>query len=57
MEEAGLARRESPEDNRRVVLVHITPKGLETLAAARIVHRRGIQEHFLQHVEPDSSRR
>jgi len=51
MEEAGLVHRERPTDNRRVVLVHITPKGLETLAAARTVHRRGIQEHFAQHIE------
>ena len=52
MEEAGFVRRERPADNRRVVLVHITPKGLETLKAARIVHRRGIQEHFVQHLDP-----
>jgi DNA-binding MarR family transcriptional regulator len=51
MEEAGFVRRERPADNRRVVLVHITPKGLETLKAARIVHRRGIQEHFVQHLD------
>ncbi len=52
MEEAGLVRRERPADNRRIVLVHITPKGLETLKDARIVHRRGIQEHFIQHLDP-----
>ena len=52
MEEAGLVRRERPADNRRVVLVHITPGGLETLQAARTVHRRGIQEHFIQHLDP-----
>lgn len=52
MAEAGLVRRERPADNRRVVLVHLTPKGLETLEAARIVHRRGIQEHFVQHLDP-----
>jgi DNA-binding MarR family transcriptional regulator len=50
MEEAGLVRRERPPDDRRVVLVFVTPAGLEALRAARVVHRRGIQEHFLQHV-------
>jgi DNA-binding MarR family transcriptional regulator len=53
MAEAGLVRRERREDNRRVVLVHITPVGLETLQAARSVHHRGIQEHFVQHLDPD----
>jgi DNA-binding MarR family transcriptional regulator len=52
MEEAGLVRRERPPDDRRVVKVLITPTGLETLQAARAVHRRGIQEHFVQHVDP-----
>ena len=50
MEEAGLVRRERPPDDRRVVLVFVTPAGLEALRAARVVHRRGIQEHFLQHL-------
>jgi DNA-binding MarR family transcriptional regulator len=53
MEEAGLVRRERPADNRRVVLVHLTPEGLARLTAARSVHRRGIQEHFVQHLDPD----
>ena len=51
MEEAGLVRRERPPDDRRVVEVFITPVGLETLRAARVVHRRGVQEHFMQHVD------
>jgi DNA-binding MarR family transcriptional regulator len=50
MEEAGLVQRERPPDDRRVVKVLITPIGLETLQAARAVHRRGIQEHFVQHL-------
>ena len=50
MEEAGLVRRERPADDRRVVKVYITPAGLDALQAARIVHRRGIQEHFVQHL-------
>jgi DNA-binding MarR family transcriptional regulator len=52
MEEAGLVRRERPPDDRRVVKVFITSAGLETLQAARTVHRRGIQEHFVQHLDP-----
>ena len=51
MEEAGLVRRERPADDRRVIEVFITPTGLETLQAARAVHRRGVQEHFMQHVD------
>jgi DNA-binding MarR family transcriptional regulator len=50
MEEEGLVRRERPPDDRRVVKVFITPAGLKTLQAARAVHRRGIQEHFVQHL-------
>ena len=33
MEEAGLVRRERPEDNRRVVLVSSPREGLDTLPA------------------------
>jgi DNA-binding MarR family transcriptional regulator len=51
MEEAGLVRRERPPGDRRVVKVFITPKGLEALLAAREVHRGGIQEHFIQHLD------
>ena len=51
MEQEGLVRRERPPDDRRVVKVHITPRGLETLQSARAVHRRGIQEHFVQHLD------
>jgi DNA-binding MarR family transcriptional regulator len=51
MEAAGLVRRERPPEDRRVVKVLITPAGLETLRAARVVHRRGIQEHFLAHLD------
>jgi DNA-binding MarR family transcriptional regulator len=51
MEEEGLVQRERPPDDRRVILVLITPAGLEALQAARMVHRRGIQEHFVQHLD------
>jgi DNA-binding MarR family transcriptional regulator len=50
MEAAGLVRRERPPEDRRVVKVFITPAGLDTLHAARAVHHRGIQEHFVQHL-------
>jgi DNA-binding MarR family transcriptional regulator len=50
MVEAGLVRRERPENNRRVVLVYITPAGLSTLAAARRFHRDGIRRHFTEHL-------
>jgi DNA-binding MarR family transcriptional regulator len=53
MEEEGLVDRERPEDNRRVVLVHLTPAGRQALGAARAMHRRGLQEHFVEHVDPD----
>jgi DNA-binding MarR family transcriptional regulator len=51
MEAEGLVRRARPEDDRRVILVCITPEGLEALAAARMVHRRGIHDHFIQHLD------
>jgi DNA-binding MarR family transcriptional regulator len=51
MEEAGLVRRERPADDRRVVKVFITDGGLAALQAARAVHRHGIQEHFVQHLD------
>ena len=52
MEADGLVRRERPPQDRRVVKVLITPKGLKTLQDARDVHHRGIQEHFVQHLNP-----
>lgn len=52
MEEAGLVKRERPAADRRVVRVCTTPKGLDAMHAARIVHRRGIQEHFVEHLGP-----
>jgi DNA-binding MarR family transcriptional regulator len=51
MEKAGLVRRERPEGDRRVVLVVITPQGLEALYAAREVHRDGIRRHFTEHLD------
>jgi DNA-binding MarR family transcriptional regulator len=51
MEDAGFVQRERPLDDRRVVRVSITPEGLEALHASREVHRRGILEHFAQHLD------
>jgi len=51
MEEAGLVRRERPPNDRRVVLVFMTPAGLEALGDSRIVHRDGIRRHFTEHLD------
>jgi DNA-binding MarR family transcriptional regulator len=51
MEEAGLVRRERPDGDRRVIEVVMTPEGSAALQAARVVHRRGIDEHFAQHLD------
>ena len=50
MEEAGLVRRERPPEDRRVILVQITEEGRRSFDAARAVHRRGINEHFVRHL-------
>ena len=52
MQAGGLVRRERPPEDRRVVKVLLTPTGLDELNAARAVHRRGIQEHFVSHLDP-----
>jgi DNA-binding MarR family transcriptional regulator len=51
MEEAGLVERQRPRDDRRSIEVVMTPKGAEALQAARLVHRRGIYEHFARHLD------
>lgn len=51
MEEAGLVHRERPADNRRVVLVSMTPAGVEMMHAARRIHRDSIERHFAQHLD------
>ena len=50
-EEAGLVRRERPPGNRRVVQVFITPEGATHCRRSRAVRRRGIQQHFAQHLD------
>lgn len=51
MEEAGLVERQRPLDDRRAIEVVMAPKGSEALIAARVIHRRGIHEHFAQHLD------
>jgi DNA-binding MarR family transcriptional regulator len=51
MEETGLVRRQRPDGDRRVIEVVMTPEGSAALEAARVVHRRGIYEHFAQHLK------
>ena len=53
MEDAGLVERRRPPDDRRAIEVVITDRGAEALHAARLVHRRGIYEHFSQHLDDD----
>jgi DNA-binding MarR family transcriptional regulator len=50
MQSAGLVRRERPPEDRRVVKVFITPEGATTLRDARVIHHRGIQQHFVEHL-------
>jgi DNA-binding MarR family transcriptional regulator len=50
MEEAGLVERRRPAGDRRVIEIVMTPAGQKALANARAVHRRGINEHFTQHL-------
>jgi DNA-binding MarR family transcriptional regulator len=53
MDKAGLVRRERPEDDRRTVLVFITPDGLARLRSARECHHTTIQEHFAEQLDND----
>jgi len=50
MEDAGLVERQPSREDRRAIEVVMTPEGATALQAARRVHRRGIQEHFAQHL-------
>jgi DNA-binding MarR family transcriptional regulator len=52
MQAANLVRRERPPEDRRVVRFLLTPTGLDTLNTARTIHRHGIQEHFISHLNP-----
>jgi DNA-binding MarR family transcriptional regulator len=50
MEEAGLVRRERPENDRRSFLVVLTDEGRKTMERARRHHRHGIEQHFSRHL-------
>jgi DNA-binding MarR family transcriptional regulator len=50
MEETGLVERRRPNGDRRVIEIVMTPAGQKALNDARNVHRRGINEHFAQHL-------
>lgn len=50
MDEAGLVRRERPENDRRSILVVITDEGRDMLERARRFHRHGIEQHFSRHL-------
>jgi DNA-binding MarR family transcriptional regulator len=50
MEEAGLVERRRHSEDRRVIEIIMTPDGQRALTNARSVHRRGISEHFAQHL-------
>jgi DNA-binding MarR family transcriptional regulator len=50
MEDAGLVRRERPESDRRVVLVHLTDQGRERMEHARSFHRHHIEQLFAKHL-------
>jgi DNA-binding MarR family transcriptional regulator len=51
MEEGGLVERRRHGEDRRVIEIVITPDGQRALTNARTVHRRGINEHFAQHLD------
>jgi len=53
MVEAGLVRRERCQDDRRGWFAVLTDQGRSALRRAAPVHLRGIQEHFVRHLEPD----
>ena len=50
MEKAGMVKREHAKDDRRGYFVAITPKGRQTMAKARPLHHRGINEHFARYL-------
>jgi DNA-binding MarR family transcriptional regulator len=53
MVEAGLVRRERCQDDRRGWFAVLTDRGRSALRRAAPVHLRGIQEHFVRHLEPE----
>jgi DNA-binding MarR family transcriptional regulator len=50
MEDAGLVRRERPENDRRSFLIVLTDEGRKTMETARRHHRHAIEQHFSRHL-------
>ena len=50
LERAGLIERETPRDNRRIVLVQLTESGRRVLAKAERVFRAALEESFGTHL-------
>jgi DNA-binding MarR family transcriptional regulator len=55
MEEAGLVERCPCLDDRRGVVVVLTPRGEEALRAAAPVHLRGIEEYFTRYLTAEDA--
>ena len=53
MEQRGLVRRESCPEDRRGTYAVMTPKGRSAFSRAQPGHLRGIDEHFLRHLDQD----
>jgi DNA-binding MarR family transcriptional regulator len=56
MEKAGVVRREACSDDARGTYAVITAAGRRTLARARPVHHRGIEQHFARHLTDAEAR-
>jgi DNA-binding MarR family transcriptional regulator len=51
MEESGLLTRTPIAGDRRSIAIELTQAGRDLFRAARAVHRRGIQKHFIEYME------
>ncbi len=53
MEREGLVQRDHSPEDRRGYYATITAHGVEVFRRARLVHHRGIQEHFARYLDDD----
>lgn len=53
LENAGLADRETPKENRRIVYAQLTPDGVDTFCRARTVFNDAIEDSFSQYLSDD----